>query len=93
MSDAAAARRRRARWAAAVARAFENVDLMLVPTTPTVAPPIDNTSMVEASRAINRLNCAWALARLPALTVPVTRGESGLPVGAQLVGPPEPTGG
>ncbi len=53
-----------------------------------VTAPIDDTSMVEASRAINRLNCAWALAQLPALTVPAPTGASGLPVGAQLVGPP-----
>jgi Asp-tRNA(Asn)/Glu-tRNA(Gln) amidotransferase A subunit family amidase len=38
------------------------------------------------SAAINRLNCAWTLAGVPVLALPCA--SSGLPVGAQLVGPP-----
>jgi Asp-tRNA(Asn)/Glu-tRNA(Gln) amidotransferase A subunit family amidase len=60
-------------------------DIVLVPTSPAVAPLIDSTHLIELSRAVNRCNAPWSLARLPALSVPCA--GDGLPVGAQLVGP------
>jgi aspartyl-tRNA(Asn)/glutamyl-tRNA(Gln) amidotransferase subunit A len=80
-----AARGVAARWQREIGEAFEGVDLLLVPTTPMPAPPIDGTHLVGVSRQINRLNCAWSLARLPALAIPCAADT--LPVGAQLVGP------
>jgi aspartyl-tRNA(Asn)/glutamyl-tRNA(Gln) amidotransferase subunit A len=75
-------------WRAAVGRCLEDVDALLVPTTPMPAPPIDDEHMVAVSKRVNRLNAPWSLAGLPALTVPAPMGPAGLPVGVQLVGPP-----
>lgn len=86
--ERAAARRDADRWERAVAAAFEAVDLLLVPTTPMPAPAIDATHMVAVSRRINHLNAAWSLARLPALALPCGSDGDGLPVSAQVVGPP-----
>lgn len=87
-AERAAARRHADRWERAVAAAFEDVDVLLVPTTPMPAPAIDGTHMVAVSRRINHLNAAWSLARLPALALPCGSDSDGLPVSAQLVGPP-----
>jgi Asp-tRNA(Asn)/Glu-tRNA(Gln) amidotransferase A subunit family amidase len=43
--------------------------------------------MVALSRRINRCNAGWALAGLPALTLPCFGGGA-LPAGVQLVGAP-----
>jgi aspartyl-tRNA(Asn)/glutamyl-tRNA(Gln) amidotransferase subunit A len=74
------------RWRAAVARAFDDVDVLVCPTTPFPAPLLDDVSAVAVSRAINRLNAPWSLAQLPAISVPLP--QNGLPVGGQLVAPP-----
>jgi aspartyl-tRNA(Asn)/glutamyl-tRNA(Gln) amidotransferase subunit A len=75
------------RWRAALATAFTEVDLLLVPATPAPAPLIGSGSMVAVSRGVNRNNAAWSLARVPALALPCAPGPPGLPVGAQLVAP------
>jgi aspartyl-tRNA(Asn)/glutamyl-tRNA(Gln) amidotransferase subunit A len=85
--ERAAAREVAMRWERELADAFERVDILLVPTTPMPAPPIDGEHMVTVSRQINRLTAPWSLARLPALALPCGNDAGGLPVGAQLVGP------
>jgi aspartyl-tRNA(Asn)/glutamyl-tRNA(Gln) amidotransferase subunit A len=72
-------------WRGALEDVFEAHDVIVVPTTPTVAPLIDSAHLIALSRAINRCNAPWSLAHLPALTLPCA--SDGLPVGAQLVGP------
>lgn len=80
----ATARRVVADWRRALETVFEGHDIILVPTTPTVAPLIDSAHLITLSRAINRCNAPWSLAPLPALTLPCA--SDGLPVGVQLVG-------
>jgi Asp-tRNA(Asn)/Glu-tRNA(Gln) amidotransferase A subunit family amidase len=72
-------------WRGALEDVLEAHDVIVVPTTPTVAPLIDSAHLIALSRAINRCNAPWSLAHLPALTLPCA--SDGLPVGAQLVGP------
>jgi len=74
------------------ARAFEEVDVVLGPTVPLVAPEIGKTfdaggSFNMAPRAIaNRLTVPCNLTGMPALSVPCGFSE-GLPVGLQVMGP------
>lgn len=82
-----------ARWA----EFFREHDLLLAPVMPTVAFPHDHSEIAARTIAVNGEpfpyleQIFWAglatVARLPATAVPVGRGRSGLPVGAQLVGP------
>ena len=75
-------------------RAFERADILLAPTTPYPAPPIDAEAMpveggtldVRSGGAV-RLTLPVNLARLPALSIPVGFSRLGLPMGAQLIGP------
>ena len=74
-------------------RALAGVDLLLTPTTPTVAwelldSRVEMVGLVERITGDSVLNtCALDLTGHPALTVPAGTGEHGLPVGLQLIGP------
>jgi Asp-tRNA(Asn)/Glu-tRNA(Gln) amidotransferase A subunit family amidase len=74
--------------------AFERADILLAPTTPYPAPPIDAEAMPVEGGTLNvrsggavRLTLPVNLARLPALSIPVGFSRLGLPMGAQLIGP------
>jgi aspartyl-tRNA(Asn)/glutamyl-tRNA(Gln) amidotransferase subunit A len=73
-------------WRAAVAAAFETVDVIVTPATPFVAPLRADDNLVRLSRRINRCTGVWSLTGGPALVLPLAR--DGLPVGGQLIGPP-----
>ena len=69
-------------------RAFENVDAVLAPTTPTTAFEIasiygDSVSMQYADLLTVPANHAG----IPAISVPTGLDSSGLPIGMQLMGP------
>lgn len=68
------------------AAAFQAVDVLLTPTTPTTAFPLGSvTDPVEMYRQDIFLAAA-SLAGVPAMSLPVP-SVSGLPVGVQLIGP------
>jgi aspartyl-tRNA(Asn)/glutamyl-tRNA(Gln) amidotransferase subunit A len=64
---------------------LEDVDVILTPTVPMVAPliagPIDGMRILQNTWVFNA-------ARVPAVSVPCGTGAHGLPVGLQLVGRP-----
>jgi Asp-tRNA(Asn)/Glu-tRNA(Gln) amidotransferase A subunit family amidase len=67
------------RYKTALARVFKEFDAILTPSAPGVAPPADSTG--------NPAFCTfWSLTGLPEVTLPLLRGEGGLPLGVQLVG-------
>jgi aspartyl-tRNA(Asn)/glutamyl-tRNA(Gln) amidotransferase subunit A len=70
-------------WRRTVDRAFQQVDLILTPSTGTVAPTADS-EMIETTQRLVRLTYAWSLAGLPALSVPCGFSATGMPVGLQL---------
>jgi aspartyl-tRNA(Asn)/glutamyl-tRNA(Gln) amidotransferase subunit A len=79
--------RERARaWIRNVKRAFEQVDLILTPSTGTTAPQA-GSEMIETTQRLVRLTYGWSLAGLPALSLPCGLSDAGLPVGLQLAAP------
>jgi aspartyl-tRNA(Asn)/glutamyl-tRNA(Gln) amidotransferase subunit A len=74
-----------------LARAFERFDLLAWPTSPVVAPPLENPTVELPS---GRRTADWAnprhggianLTGIPAISVPVGHDPSGLPIGLQLL--------
>ena len=80
--DYAEARRHQIAFKSEVLAAFEGVDLLLTPATPTPAP-----SGLE-STGNPGFNSPWSYAGLPTTVLPVTCTPHGLPVGIQLVAGP-----
>ena len=93
------AQRVRAAWRAAALRAFDEADVLLLPATPCVAPPIGQETIEVDGQAIplrpslgvftQPISCIG----LPALVVPLADpaaagAPAGLPVGVQLVAAP-----
>jgi amidase len=61
---------------------FEGFDALLVPAAPGEAPEVSSTGDPIFNRA-------WSALGAPAVTVPAGVGPSGLPLGVQIVGPPQ----
>ena len=78
--------------------AFEQIDLIIAPTTLGAAFPHDDRPLlarqliVEGSSVPYLRLAAWpalaSLPQLPATAIPVGQNEQGLPLGLQLIGPP-----
>jgi len=67
------------RYAAGIAEIFKEFDAIITPATTGVAPKGEATGSPTFCTL-------WTLTGLPALTLPLLRGEGGMPLGVQLVG-------
>jgi aspartyl-tRNA(Asn)/glutamyl-tRNA(Gln) amidotransferase subunit A len=90
--DVVDAQRLRAGLRRQVRAAFEDVDLLALPTTATTAPAATDAEMASGFLDASALDalCRFAflanLTGLPASSAPVGRDAAGLPIGLQLVG-------
>src|ERR1700694_4714189 len=90
-ADYVLAQRMRGRLRAAIGRVFQDVDVLLLPTTPITAPVVGERSVRWRSGeepvdgALGRLTAPCTQPGLPALPVPFA-SAAGLPVGVQVVG-------
>lgn len=74
-----AARDNARRYAAGIGEIFKQYDAILTPSAPGVAPKGTATGNPM-------FNTLWTLTGLPAVSLPLLRGEEGMPLGVQLVG-------
>ena len=83
--DYARALRAKEDWQRTLARTFADHDVVLTPTTPHPAPPIeDNRSLYEATTRVAANTYAGAFGSLPGLSLPCGVTKDGLPIGLQL---------
>ncbi len=83
--DYAGACAARLAWRQTLGRLFQEVDVLLSPTTPTSPPPIDDDrSLLEATRAASRNTYAGGFGAIPGLSLPCGFDGDGLPIGLQL---------
>ena len=86
-----AARDTRERIRAAVRDRMREIDLLVLPTTPMVATPLESTTL-EVSQgeqdlgALIRLTGPFDVTGQPALSIPCGFSAAGLPIGLQIVG-------
>ena len=75
----------REEWRRMMRALFEEIDILLFPTTPCPAPPIEDGAHLEATtRSATRFTYGGALAGIPGLSVPCGFTAAGMPIGALM---------
>jgi aspartyl-tRNA(Asn)/glutamyl-tRNA(Gln) amidotransferase subunit A len=67
-----------------LAAMLQDSDVLVSPTTPTVAPPIEGDDALRTTARLGALVHPWALHDGPTLSLPIGFTAAGLPVGASL---------
>jgi aspartyl-tRNA(Asn)/glutamyl-tRNA(Gln) amidotransferase subunit A len=75
-------------WRVRMLQGFDDVDLLLTPTTNATAPLRADADMIAVTAELTRFTYAWSLAHLPAASIPSGLDGAGLPTGVQLAAAP-----
>jgi aspartyl-tRNA(Asn)/glutamyl-tRNA(Gln) amidotransferase subunit A len=67
-------------------KVFDDVDVLLMPTVPIVAPTIDNAD--QTPLVLTRNVALWSFVGFPAMSVPCLPSPAGLPTAVQIVAAP-----
>jgi aspartyl-tRNA(Asn)/glutamyl-tRNA(Gln) amidotransferase subunit A len=86
-ADVEAAHQARERYRERIAALFAEIDVLVTPTIPMVAPPTGIGDLELRGRMIE-LTLPWNVVGAPALALPCGPAEDGLPASVQLVGRP-----
>ena len=71
-------------WRVHMVRVFDDVDLLLTPTTNAPAPRRQGDDMIAMTAQLTRFTYSWSLASMPAVSVPSAPHDNGMPLGVQL---------
>ena len=83
--DYARAMRFREEWRRTLRQMFLHADVLLIPSTPFAAPPIDDgVHLEDSTRHATRFTYGGALAGIPGLSLPCGMTRGGLPIGVLL---------
>ena len=83
--DYANACRARETWQRNLAALYQDIDILVSPTTPAPPPPIEeDKSLLEATRDASRNTYAGGFGANPGLSLPCGFTSAGLPIGLQL---------
>ncbi len=69
----------------------EQIDVLLMPTTPVPGHVIEGSEGLAAARELLRFTYPFSLSGMPSLSLPCGFTEDGLPIGMQIVAPSEAT--
>ncbi len=75
-------------WAGSMRPHFDDLDVIITPTTPAGPPMAGTGEMISTTEHLTRLTAPWSVLGFPAMSIPCGLDGNGMPVGMQLCAGP-----